>query len=97
MPWNFWHVISLYEGEVDNINFWNMNSAVKFIFGFLIGGAMGVSAGLLMAPTTGKQARKKLDKKSKKLAKKLAGMVGKDKKFQGASARKRNVSTPAQA
>jgi gas vesicle protein len=74
-----------------------MNSAIKFIAGFLLGGACGMAAGLLMAPTTGKQARKKLGKKSKKLARKMAGLIRKEEKFQGATARKKHGKAPVEA
>ena len=55
-----------------------------------MGGALGLAAGILMAPTTGKQARKKIGKKSKKLAKQLAGYVGMEEKFEGAGPKRKN-------
>ena len=74
-----------------------MNDTLKFIGGFLLGGACGVAAGLLMAPTTGKQARKKLGKKSRKLARKMAELVGQEEKFQATTPRRRNSKTPVES
>lgn len=71
-----------------------MNNAIKYIAGFLLGSAFGLTAGLLLAPTTGKQARKKISKKSRKLARKMAGYVGMEDKFQGATAKRKNGKTP---
>lgn len=58
-----------------------MDTSIKVGIGFLAGSLMGVAVGLLMAPTTGKQARKKLGKKSRKLAKKMAAYVGMEDKI----------------
>jgi gas vesicle protein len=63
----------------------------------LIGAALGVSAGLLLAPTSGKQARKKISKKSKKLARKMAGYVGIESSIQGVAPKKRNGRAPVEA
>lgn len=71
-----------------------MNDTLKYIAGFLLGSAFGLTAGLLLAPTTGKQARKKMSKKSMKLAKKMAGYVGMEDKFQGAGAKKKDGKAP---
>jgi len=49
-----------------------------------------------MAPTSGKQARKKLSKKSKKLAKKMAAYIGMEEKFAAVPARKKNGKAPAE-
>lgn len=68
-----------------------MNNTVKILAAFVVGSAMGIAAGLMMAPTTGKQARKKLGKKSRKLAKKLAGMVKKEQPAQ--RSRKRTTAS----
>lgn len=71
-----------------------MNGTVKIFAAFVIGSAMGMAAGMMIAPTTGKQARKKLGKKSKKLAKKLAGMVKKEQRTQRTGTRRK--SAPAE-
>jgi gas vesicle protein len=71
-----------------------MNNTIKIFAGFILGTAFGLAAGLLLAPTTGKQARKKIGKKSKKLAKKMAGYVGMEEKFQVPSARRKNGNAP---
>lgn len=59
-----------------------MNTTFKLAIGFLAGSIVGLATGLLVAPTTGKQARKKLSKKSRKLAKQMAGYVGMEDKIQ---------------
>ena len=64
-----------------------MDTMIKFGAGFLAGVALGMATGLLMAPTTGKQARKKLTKKSRKLAKMMAGYIGMEDKIPGTTAR----------
>ena len=65
---------------------------IRFISGLLLVAAIGMGAGVLMAPSTGKQTRKKLGKKSRKLAKKMAALMGKEEETQ--VARKRSGSTP---
>jgi gas vesicle protein len=74
-----------------------MNSTAKIVAGFLLGSICGLAAGLLMAPTTGKQARKKIGKKSKKLARKMAGYVGMEEKLQGNSAKRKDGKAPVEA
>ena len=69
---------------------------IKFISGLLLGSVIGAGAGLLLAPSTGKQTRKKLGKKSKKLARKMAALMGKEDKIQGV-ARRKNGRTPVAA
>ena len=73
-----------------------MNSRVRLVTGFLLGGALGLATGLLVAPVSGKQARKKIGKKSKKLARGLAGYFGNEQKFQGVTAKKKNGKTPVE-
>ncbi|MEX2233200.1 MAG: YtxH domain-containing protein [Cyclobacteriaceae bacterium] len=73
-----------------------MNNTVRIFAGFLLGTVCGLAAGLLVAPTTGKQARKKIGKKSKKLAKKMAGYIGMEEKFKGTSAKRRNGKAPVE-
>ena len=70
-----------------------MNTTVKLIAGFLFGSVCGLAAGLLIAPTSGKQARKKISKKSKKLARKMAGYIGMEDKDHVAPARRKNGKT----
>ncbi len=41
------------------------NSSGKIVFGFVFGAAVGVAAGLLFAPTSGKETRKKVSEMSK--------------------------------
>jgi len=65
-----------------------MNNAAKIIIGFMLGSLMGMATGLLFAPTTGKQTRKKIGKQSKKIAKQVAGYIGVEEKAQGTSKRK---------
>lgn len=67
-----------------------MDNTIKYIAGFLLGSAFGLTAGLLLAPTTGKQARKKISKKSMKLARKMAGYVGMEDKIPGAAAKRKS-------
>ncbi len=74
-----------------------MNNTVRFISGLLVGGLLGLGAGLLLAPTTGKQARKKIGKRSKKLARKLAGYIGTEHEFEKVSAKRRNGKAPVEA
>lgn len=57
-----------------------MDTAIKFGIGFLVGSVFGLSAGLLLAPTTGKHARKKLGKRSMRLAKTIAEYIGMEEK-----------------
>ncbi len=52
-----------------------LSTTVKMLAAFVAGSALGLATGLMLAPTTGKQARKKLGKQSKKLAKKLSTLV----------------------
>lgn len=58
---------------------------MNFLGGVLIGTAVGMVSGLLIAPTSGKQTRKKLKKKSRKYSKdaiqavrQYLGVSGKD-------------------
>ena len=74
-----------------------MNNAIKFIGAFLIGGAMGLAAGLLAAPTSGKQTRKKLGKKSKKLARQMAGYIGMEDKFPATTTKRKNGKATVEA
>lgn len=53
-----------------------MNTEAKVIAGFLIGAAIGMVTGLMIAPTTGNTARKNLNRKAKKLVRKLEGYMG---------------------
>jgi gas vesicle protein len=69
-----------------------MNNAAKVIMGFVLGSLIGMAAGLLIAPTTGKQARKKIGKQSKKIAKQVAGYIGVEEKVHGTSKRKNGKS-----
>ena len=73
------------------------NDTLKIVSGFLLGAVLGITAGLLVAPTTGRQARKKLSKKSKKLARQMAGYIGIEEKIQGVSARRKNGKAPIEA
>lgn len=57
-----------------------MNTTAKVIVGFVIGAAFGAVTGLLMAPSTGRTARKNLNKKAKKFVKRIEGLVQKDVK-----------------
>lgn len=47
----------------------------KVFFGFLLGAAVGVAAGLLFAPTTGEETRKRLHEKGKEYSDELAKQV----------------------
>lgn len=69
----------------------------KIIAGFVLGSLIGVATGLLLAPTTGKQARKKIGKKSKKIAKQVAGYIGMEKTIQGATSKQKNGKAPVEA
>jgi len=73
-----------------------MNTTIKLIAGFLLGSVCGLAAGLLIAPTSGKQARKKISKKSKKLAKKMAGYIGMEDKDHGEPTRRKNGKSPVE-
>ena len=73
-----------------------MNNTVRFISGLLIGGVLGLGAGLLFSPSTGKQNRKKIGKKSKKLARKLAGYIGSEHEFEKVSAKRKNGKAPVE-
>lgn len=73
-----------------------MNTTGKIIAGILFGAVIGVAAGLLVAPTSGKRTRKSLEKKSKKLAKQMAGYVGmSNKPHRGAHAKNGKASVEA--
>jgi gas vesicle protein len=73
------------------------NNTLKILSGFLLGAVLGMAAGLLVAPTTGRQARKKLSKKSKKLARQMAGYIGMEDKVQGVTAKRKNGKAPVEA
>lgn len=74
-----------------------MNNAIRFMSGLLLGGVLGLGAGLLLAPSTGKQTRKKIGKKSKKLARKLAGYIGAEQDFEKVSAKRKDGKAPVEA
>ena len=69
----------------------------KIIAGFVFGSLIGVATGLLLAPTTGKQARKKIGKKSKTLAKQVAGYIGMKNTIQGTASKRKNGKAPVEA
>ena len=50
-------------------------STGKAIMGFIFGAAVGVAAGLLFAPSSGTDTRKKLEKKTKEYSDELARTV----------------------
>ena len=52
-----------------------MNTTTKVIGGFLAGAALGVAAGILMAPESGKRTRRKIADKSKEMSDQLADSV----------------------
>lgn len=54
-----------------------MNSTTKIIGGFLAGAMLGVAAGLLMAPESGKRTRKRILNKSRELTDEVAKTVNK--------------------
>lgn len=64
-----------------------------------MGSVVGMAAGLLLAPTTGKQARRKISKKSKKLARQMAGYIGisMEEKFDRFPAKRKNGKAPVEA
>lgn len=65
-----------------------MNNTGKIMIGFLLGGMIGMATGLLIAPASGKQTRKKISKRSKKLAEQVAGYIGtEDKLYEAGSKR----------
>ncbi len=51
------------------------NSGGKVFFGFVFGAAVGVAAGLLFAPSTGEESRKKLQEKGKEYSDELNKQV----------------------
>jgi gas vesicle protein len=57
-----------------------MNSTGKIIIGFVVGAAIGTVTALLMAPSTGKTARKNINKKAKKLVKQIESAMGRQQK-----------------
>lgn len=54
-----------------------MNTTSKIIGGFLTGAMIGVAAGLLMAPQSGKRTRKKILDKSREFSDEVAKTVSK--------------------
>lgn len=52
-----------------------MNATAKIIGGFLAGAMLGVAAGLLMAPESGRNTRKKIADKSKEFTDEVAKSV----------------------
>lgn len=74
-----------------------MDNTGKIITGFLLGSMIGIVTGLLVAPTSGKQARKKIGKKSKRIAKQVAGYIGREEKLQGAGSKRKNGKVPVEA
>ena len=54
-----------------------MNATTKIIGGFLAGAMLGVAAGLLMAPESGKKTRKRILNKSRELTDEVAKTVTK--------------------
>lgn len=67
-----------------------MNSSGKILIGFLLGALFGSATALLMAPTTGRTARKNLNRKAKKLVKKIEPAVGKEKKRTTSASQSKN-------
>ncbi len=59
----------------------------KILFGFIFGAAVGVAAGLLFAPTSGEETRKKITDKGKEytddLAEKLTTKIDEVKHYVG--------------
>jgi gas vesicle protein len=53
----------------------SMSNGQKILFSFLAGAAAGVVAGLLLAPESGKETRKKLAKKATDLKNTLEGKL----------------------
>lgn len=51
------------------------NSSGKVLFGFIFGAAVGVAAGLLFAPASGDDTRKKVTEKSKEYTDELTKQV----------------------
>ncbi len=51
------------------------NSSGKVVFGFIFGAAVGVAAGLLFAPGSGDETRKKVKEKSKEYTDELTKQV----------------------
>ena len=74
-----------------------MNDTGKIIAGFLFGSLIGLTTGLLLAPTTGKQARKKIGKKSKNIARQVAGYMGVKSTVSGSSSKRKNGKAPIEA
>jgi gas vesicle protein len=54
-----------------------MNNTAKIIGGFLAGAALGVAAGVLIAPESGRKTRKKIADRSKEMSDHLADSVSK--------------------
>ncbi len=52
------------------------NSTKKALQGFLIGAAAGIAAGILLAPSTGKETRNKIAKSAKNLTGKVSDQLG---------------------
>ncbi|HEY4656326.1 MAG TPA: YtxH domain-containing protein [Cyclobacteriaceae bacterium] len=52
-----------------------MNATAKIIGGFLAGAALGVAAGLLLAPESGRKTRKRILDKSKEVTDQVAKTV----------------------
>ncbi|MDR4988038.1 MAG: YtxH domain-containing protein [Bacteroidales bacterium] len=48
----------------------------KVFFGFVLGAAVGVAAGLLFAPASGKDTREKIKEKGKEYSDELAKQIG---------------------
>lgn len=74
-----------------------MNDTGKIIAGFLFGSLIGLTTGLLLAPTSGKQARKKIGKKSKNIARQVAGYMGMKSTIQSSSSKRKNGKVPVEA
>lgn len=75
-----------------------MKTNGKMILGFLLGTAIGMVTGLLLAPATGLRTRKNINRKAKKFVKKIEGFVGKGKvKVSQTSAQVKNGKAPVAA
>ena len=74
-----------------------MNDTGKIIAGFLFGSLIGLTTGLLLAPTTGKRARKKIGKRSKNIARQVAGYIGVKSTVAGSSSKRKNGKTAVEA
>lgn len=53
-----------------------MNTTSKVIAGVVLGAAIGMIAGILVAPTTGNRTRKNINKKAKKFVRQIEGYLG---------------------